>query len=308
MSRPKLNTVIEMPTANNEQDMLNQQFAQTHSSELETIVRDFGNSIPFSEVVYKDKIRTHLNRSAEELLEAGKALLVSREHIAKNYNGGKLMWGKFLTDLGLEERLAQRMIQAAKKFYRPEARPLLQAAGSKAKLFELLVLEEDEITKITQGTEDSPIAIDEIERMSSSELRKALREARADSEATKKVLADKNTKIDKLETQLEKTKTAEKPARPEPNYDVLALRTELTEKRYEFNIIVKHIGSILENLRACDEDYVATAQETFAALQEAYNNMTAMAGSSLLEDKDWLPNPDDIEDADFIGADDENTH
>lgn len=302
MSRPKVNTVIEMPTSYNEIDTLNQQSAQVHSSELEIIVRDFGNGIPFSEEVYLQKTIYHLNKSAEELLEASKALLVAKEHLNHGF------WKAYVQKAGLDLSVADRMVAVARKFHRPEARPVLQAAGNKSKLFELLVLDDDDLVKVAQGAEDAPITLDEIDRMPTSELRKALREARADSEATKKVLADKNTKIDKLETQLEKAKTAEKPARPELNYDVLALRTELTEKRYEFNIIVKHIGSILENLRECDEDYVETAQETFAALQEAYNNMTAMAGSSLLEDKDWLPNPDDIEDADFIGADDENTH
>lgn len=302
MARPKTEMITIEPSLTNEEASQLQREVDIKSAELALIVNNFGDGIPFSEEVYLQKTIYHLNKSSEELLEACKALLVAKEHLNHGF------WKAYVQKTGLELSVADRMVAVARKFYRPETRPVLQAAGNKSKLFELLVLDGDDLIKVAQGTEDAPITLDEIDRMPTSELRKALREARADSEATKKVLADKNTKIDKLETQLEKAKTAEKPARPEPNYDVLALRTELTEKRYEFNIIVKHIGSILENLRECDEDYVETAQETFAALQEAYNNMTAMAGSSLLEDKDWLPNPDDIEDADFIGADDENTH
>lgn len=302
MARPKLDNVIDVPIQDDEADTLMHQEAQRRNTELEIIVRDFGNGIPFSEVVYKDKIRTHLNRSAEELLEAGKALLVSREHIAKNYNGGQLMWGKFLRDLGLEERLAQRMIQAAKKFYRPETRPLLQAAGSKAKLFELLVLEEDEITKITQESEDAPVAIDEIDRMSSSELRKALREARADGEANKKVLEDKNHKLDKLQAELEKAKTPAKPARPQANYDVMALRTELTEEQYNLNIAAKKIGAILENLRESDDEYLTIAQETVHAMYRLCDNIAAQSGAILANDADLDTSWVEADDGDVIEA------
>lgn len=303
MARPKTEMITTEPASLTDEEASQlQREVDIKNAELALIVNNFGGGIPFSEEVYLQKTIYHLNKSAEELLEASKALLVAKAHLNHGF------WKAYVQKAGLDLSIADRMVAVARKFYRPETTPVLQAAGNKSKLFELLVLDDDDLIKVAQGAEDAPVTLDEIDRMPTSELRKALREARADSEATKKVLADKNTKIDKLETQLEKAKTAEKPARPAPNYDVLALRTELTEKRYEFNIIVKHIGSILENLRACDEDYVETAQETFTALQEAYNNMTAMAGASLLEDQDWLPNPDDIEDADFIGADDENTH
>lgn len=301
MARPKLDTVIEMSHQNDEADALIQREAQIRSVELETIVRDFGNGIPFSEVVYKDKIRTHLNRSAEELLEAGKALLVSREHIAKNYNGGKLMWGKFLTDLGLEERLAQRMIQAARKFYQSDNRSLIQAAGTKSKMFELLVLEDDEITKVAQGAEDAPVTLDEVERMSVSELRKALREARADGEANKKVLEDKNHKLDKLQAELEKARSISKKEPIKANYDVLAVRTDLTERIFEFDLAVKRIGDVLATLKECDEDFAIQAQETFTKLRQQCEAMANGVGFNFLDSSrtaSWLLTEDDLENID----------
>lgn len=302
MSRSKVNTVIDMPTANDETDVLNQQSAQAGSSELEIIVRDFGDSIPFSEVVYKDKIRTHLNRSAEELLMAGKALYVSYEHIVKTSTTNYRKWGNFLADVGLEDRLARRMIQAAKKFYKPEARPLLQAAGNKTKLFELLVLDDDEITKVVEGVEDAPVTLDEVDRMSASELRKALREARADGEANKKVLEDKNHKLDKLQAELEKAKTPAKPARPQANYDVMALRTELTEEQYNLNIAAKKIGSILENLRESDDDYLTIAQETVHAMYRLCDNIAAQSGAILANDADLDTSWAEADDGDVIEA------
>lgn len=286
MSRPKVNAVIEMPTSDNEIDTLNQQSAQVHSSELEIIVRDFGNGIPYSKAVYQDKIVRHLQRSAEELFEAGKALYVAYKYTEHGD------WMNYLSEIGLEHSVAARMIRAAKKFNKPDLKPVITAAGNKSKLIELMCLDDDDLVKVAQGAEDAPITLDEIDRMPASELRKALREARADSEATKKVLADKNTKIDKLETQLEKTKSADKPERPTPNYDVLALQTELTEKKFEFELAIKRIESVLENLRECDENYLKTAKETAQSMQSSYMNMAANLGISLLDDDAWLKDID----------------
>lgn len=286
MARPKLDNVIDMPTNNDSQAEEAQREAEVRSAELALVVRDFGNGIPFSEVVYKDKIRNHLNRSAEELLEAGKALYVSYEHISTTHQGERGAWGRFLNEVGLDERLARRMIQAAKKFCRPEVRPVVQAAGNKTKMIELLVMEDDELSKIAQGAEDALITLDEIDRMSASELRKALREARADGEANKKVLEDKNHKLDKLQAELEKAKTPAKPARPQANYDVMALRTELTEEQYNLNIAAKKIGSILENLRESDDDYLTIAQETVRAMYGLCDNIAAQSGAILANDAD----------------------
>lgn len=292
MARPKLDTVIEMPHQNDEADALIQREAQIRSVELETIVRDFGNGVPFSKEVYKDKIIRHLQRSAEELLEAGKALYVSYKHT--EYGG----WGLFLQDIGLEESLARRMIQAAKKFHRPEARPVLQAAGNKSKLFELLVLDDEDLVKVSQGAEDAPITLDEIDRMPTSELRKALREARADGEANKKVLEDKNHKLDKLQAELEKARNISKKEPIKANYDVLAVRTDLTERIFEFDLAVKRIGDVLATLKECDEDFAIQAQETFTKLRQQCEVMANGVGFNFLDSSRtavWLPQDDDFD-------------
>lgn len=281
MARPMTEIVVTDVGLSDTEAAEQQREANIKNAELAVVIRDFGNGIPFSEAVYKEKITRHLQRSAEELLEAGKALYVSYKHTEHGN------WGYFLNEIGLEESLARRMIQTAKKFHKPETRPVLQAAGNKTKLFELLVLDDEDLIKVAQGAEDAPITLDEIDRMPTSELRKALREARADSEATKKVLADKNTKIDKLETQLEKVKTTDKPVRPEANYEVLELQHELAEKKFEFDLAVKRIGSVLESLRDCDEDYAKTVKEALQSMQQTYMGMVANLGANLLED-DWL--------------------
>ena len=296
MARPKTEMITTAPVSLTDEEAIQLQHeVDIKSAELALIVNNFGDGIPFSPEVYKDKIIRHLQRSAEELLEAGKALYVSYKHTE---HGG---WGLFLQDIGLEERLARRMIQTAKKFHRPETRPVLQAAGNKTKLFELLVLDDDDLIKVAQGTEDAPITLDEIDRMPTSELRKALREARADGEANKKVLEDKNHKLDKLQAELEKARNISKKEPVKPNYDALAIRTELTERIFEFDLAVKRIGDVLATLKECDEDFAIQAQETFTKLRQQCEAMANGVGFNFLDSSrtaSWLLTEDDLENID----------
>ena len=127
------------------------------------------------------------------MLAAGRALLVVREHVPHGD------WRDFLSRLGLEPRLAQRMSQAALKFSNASTSThLIEAAGNKSKLIELLVLDDDQVAELNDGGTVAGITLDDVAAMSVSDLRKALREARADAEANDKLLAEKNDQIDTL--------------------------------------------------------------------------------------------------------------
>ena len=70
------------------------------------------------------------------------------------------------------------------------------------------VLDEDEIEALAKGDSVRGVKLDDVETMSVRELRAALREAHAEADATKKVLADKNTKLDAERAKLRRIKTA----------------------------------------------------------------------------------------------------
>lgn len=183
------------------------------------IIAQFGDGMPFEVVRYEHVIRGHLSRSAEEMLAAGRALIVAKEHLAHGE------WTDFIERIGLADRLSQKMMQAAFKFSNaPLTAHLIEAAGSKTKLFELLVLDDDEIKELADGGTVAGLEIDDIARMSSSELRKALREEREDAKATEQVLAARNAKLDKVEAALQAAKTRIKSSTPD---EVISqLRTE----------------------------------------------------------------------------------
>lgn len=59
----------------------------------------------------------------------------------------------------------------------------MKAAGTQAKVLELAVLDDEDLQALESGDSVAGITVDDVERMSASQLRAALREARADADA-----------------------------------------------------------------------------------------------------------------------------
>jgi len=166
---------------------------------LAEVLTKFGDGLPYATDRYEDKIRNHLSRSADEMLAAGRALIVVREHVPHGE------WGEFLERLRLEESLARRMCQAAVKFSnRALTHDLVKAAGNKTKLFELMVLDDEDIQELSDGGTVAGLNLDKVARSSTAELRKQVRELLAEREATQKLIDGKNQKMDRLEAELQK--------------------------------------------------------------------------------------------------------
>lgn len=165
------------------------------------IDEQFGDGLPYDRNRYLDKCRYHMARSAEEALEVGRCLAVMRE---REDHGD---WLNVLESIGIEQSLARRMIQAAVKFSnRALTHDLVAAAKSKTKLFELLVLDDDELKELSEGGTAAGLTLDDIDSMTVSELRATLRESRADLTAKDKLLQEKNTKLDELTTKKKRVK------------------------------------------------------------------------------------------------------
>ena len=298
MARPKTETIID--DANNIPNEVAEQLTSEQfqvSTECQLAVEQYGDGVPFDELTYQNKVAFHLKRSAEEMLEGCKALLVTRVHL----DNGR--WGEFLKRIGLEDRLARRMVSTARKFSGAEMKPLVQAAGNKTKLFELLVLDDEDLVKVAQGEEDAPVALDDVARMSTTELRDSLREARADNQATKKVLEDKNKKLDQMQAQLEKAAASGKADRPKTDYNVKQVRADLHGDLFELELVLKRVTAGLLALRDCDLHYDQQARES---LTKMHGLFTALAAELSLDFENpestslaWLPDPSVIDDADF---------
>jgi len=215
------------------------------------IMQQFGDGLPYERDRIVHETRFYMAQSAEAMLEAGKRLVILKENEPH---------GDFINilenDLGLEPRVARRMMQASVKFLgngdQNSKRTALTVLG-KTKLYELMVLDDEELDALADGGTVAGATLDDIDRMTSRELKAALREARETNAAQQRVLADKNEKIDSLSTKLEK-KSRIQP--PKPDEEVKKLRAEVTALAVEAeSAIAVRLSSAFETLCAyCAEN------------------------------------------------------
>ncbi len=140
----------------------------------------------------EDEIRFYQRRTIEACLELGKRLLLLKELTPH---------GEFkqrIELLGIQYRMAAKFMAATLKFSKVNSSSLLTAAGTQTKLLELVMLDDGEIEALENGETVRGVTLDEIETMTVSELKKALRDARENDEAKARLLAEKNNKIDEL--------------------------------------------------------------------------------------------------------------
>lgn len=187
---------------------------QALATHQQNVLAQYGDGQPYDRNRYIDRCRYHMARSAEEALEVGRCLIVMRE--CEGHGG----WLPMLDELGLGQRTAQKMMQVTVRFSNASSTThLIEAAKSKTKLLELMVLDDDELTALNDGETVLGLTLDDVDRMSVAELRAQLRMARADKEsavaetATKasgslaakdKLIADKSQRINELVQQLNK--------------------------------------------------------------------------------------------------------
>ncbi|EEC0252020.1 DUF3102 domain-containing protein [Salmonella enterica subsp. enterica serovar Sandiego] len=159
------------------------------------IMEQFGEGLPYDRNRIVHETRFYMAQSAEAMLEAGKRLVILKENepygefqsIAKN-------------ELGLDDRIARKMAQAAIKFLSPqleEKRKTFSDLG-RSKLYELMLEDDEELIELAEGGTIADLTLDDIDRMSVRELRKALRESKEDLAASRKLNAEKSQEINEL--------------------------------------------------------------------------------------------------------------
>lgn len=163
------------------------------------IMDQFGEGLPYERTRIIHETKFYMAQSTEAMLEVGKRLTILKEcephgefeNIVRN-------------SLGIPERTAQKIMQAAIKFLSPtlEAKAPTLALLDKSKLFELMTEDDEELAELAEGGTVAGMTLDDIDRMSVRELRKALRESKEDLAASRKLNAKKSHEINELkETQ-----------------------------------------------------------------------------------------------------------
>lgn len=144
-------------------------------------------------------ISANMRRSVEACLEMGRGLVVLK---------AACQHGQFLARLdvlGIEESVARRFMQAAAKFSnRASTHDLTRAIGNQTKLFEMLVLDDEQIEELALTGQTGELSLDDVATMSVKELRTAVRELRADREAQSQVLDSTQKKLTELQVKTRK--------------------------------------------------------------------------------------------------------
>lgn len=163
-----------------------------------------GELEPYNSEAEISRVRGLMAAGAQVMLELGQALIRIRE------NEPDARFSEILQRLNLERNVAYRSMHAARKFMLslPEGNREAFNAMSRGKLYELLVLDDDQAEELAKGGTVLGLTLDEIDTMSTSELRRTLREerakAKADLDTKDRQIGAKNEQIDKLDEQLDR--------------------------------------------------------------------------------------------------------
>ncbi|EIC0888424.1 DUF3102 domain-containing protein [Salmonella enterica subsp. enterica serovar Mikawasima] len=160
-----------------------------------SVMEQFGEGLPYERTRIINETKFYMAQSTEAMLEVGKRLTILKEcephgefeNIVRN-------------SLGIPERTAQRIMQAALKFLSPtlEAKAPALALLGKTKLFELMTEDDEELAELAEGGTVAGMTLDDIDRMTTRELRKALRESKEDLNASRKLNSEKSQEINEL--------------------------------------------------------------------------------------------------------------
>lgn len=194
MARPKNNLqVIDSIEGQLPQGLEGDLNAISEHSQL--IMEQFGEGLPYDRNRIVHETKFYMAQSAEAMLEVGKRIVILKE----NEPHGE--FSSVVTEqLGLEPRIAQKMAQAALKFMSPKLAPNAKAIShlGKTKLYELMLEDDEDLAELAEGGTVVGLTLDDIDRMTSRELRKALRDKREEYDVKCQVVAEKDSELNEL--------------------------------------------------------------------------------------------------------------
>jgi len=166
-------------------------------SDMERIERLYGDGLPYDRNRLENNAISQLAQTAQSLFEAGKIFLRLKAHEELEECGGFLA---SLDRIGVAPRTAQYAMAVVLKFG-PDAHTYAHLGASKLRM--LTVFEDKDIQNYVEGGPLGNISHDDVERMTISELRIAVRESRKKlkerEDSTEEIIRQKEHKITDLE-------------------------------------------------------------------------------------------------------------
>jgi hypothetical protein len=218
--------------------------------ETRRVLERFGyQDTTFDQLVVQ--VRQVVQRSVEDLLEIGRAVCCFREL-------GRGRYGQAIAAIGLSQATAHRLGEVALKFLgHAHRKPLLNL--DRSKVYELALLDDSTLDDLAAHPEQ----LDAIERMSVSELKKNLREARKTLEAKDAVIQSVQEDNSALrEEKVARTRFTPDQARQEAAEQQQARLQALHAAAMEVITHVNHFGAVLATCWEQGEAEGAFAEET----------------------------------------------
>lgn len=163
-----------------------------HTEQASEVVGMYGDGSPYERTRVVAEARFYKSQASEAMLELGKRLVLIKEHEAHG-DFTDIVEGQ----LGISARTARRFMAAAVKYLANPKTATLAVLG-KSKLFELMDETGDDLEDLADGGTIAGKTLDEIQVMTTSELRNALLEERRKTAAKDRVIANKDAKLNKL--------------------------------------------------------------------------------------------------------------
>lgn len=222
-----------------------------HQAMVRAVAAQVGYQLPADcadpDLIQRD-IAANMRRSVEACLEVGRGLAVLK---AACQHG---MFMARLDVLGIDRTVAKRFMQAATKFSNGASTHLLKAAGNQTKLFEMLVLDDEQIEELELTGQTGELKLDDVATMSVKELRAKVRELKNEVTAKEDVLSTRSAQINTLEEKLSRVKSM-------PPDEVLSeLQTEATKWTTDAHGAV--IGKFAGSLEALARHYIEHGGES----------------------------------------------
>lgn len=246
MGRPVNKTVepADMPAIRPEaanavvvmQDTVAQQSAQALA-----LATELGYQGALTPGALEDEIRFYQRRSVEALLECGKRLLILKEITPH---------GDFYTRLdmlGFSDRTAQRFMQAAAKTAKSANLAVLSTQVKSASSFLELVTHDDDVL-------DNLKELDDIDRMSASELRAALRQSVQDVKFANDKRSKTQAELDELDKRVNSGKLKSRPL----NELVDPFLGEIKDRQ---KLVIKAVTAHIEAITALDSWWTQVVSE-----------------------------------------------
>lgn len=249
-----------------------------HEQNLAVVDKTYGEDLPYDKTRLENEARFYLHESAASMLEAGKRLIVLKEH--EDHGAFHLS----LERIGLEARTAQLMMKAAVKFSSPNTKSISHLGSTK--LFTLMTQDDEDLEELADGGTLAGLKLDDVEKMSVRELKAALRKEREkrkeEADAHETLLEKKDQKINQLDREfLERSKRVKTWAGV-----VSEINLNLTNMSGEVIMHLSHldtqVSQILEEMERFDlsEEESAAIVEPFAShIQTMFEYLNSLSAS-----------------------------